>query len=121
MAGLRAALEALGGQRQQLRHGRQVPVGGDGFAVAQVGGQPRQQGADVDAGPVPAEQGAHREGVAQVMDPGPAPAEPAPRPLAAMTRRNVCPEVRVDHRVPAVDTKNAGVVGCGQAGRAARA
>ena len=62
---------AGGGQREQFRGGRQIPVGGGWFAVPEVGRQRRDLGLHVLAGAIPAEQGADREGVAQVVQPGP--------------------------------------------------
>jgi site-specific DNA recombinase len=44
-----------------------------GMNMAEIGRQQRQEGLDVEAVSIPAEQGAHREAVPQVMRPRPAP------------------------------------------------
>ena len=41
------------------------------MGVTQIGRQQRHVGIDVDAGPIPLDQGAHREGVSQVVETGP--------------------------------------------------
>src|SRR6266545_1514470 len=65
-------LEALAGEREELWRCLEVPVGGCGADVAEDRGQQRQAGVDVRALAVPLDQLAHREAVAQVVDPGPA-------------------------------------------------
>ena len=66
---LPARLQALRGQREQLGCGRQVPVRRARIAMPEIGRQRRQLGLDVGAAAIPAQQGAHREPVAQVVNP----------------------------------------------------
>ena len=60
-------VEQSGGVREQLGRRGEIGVGVAGLAVAEVGRKPRQPALDVDAGAVPIEQRAHREGVPEVV------------------------------------------------------
>ncbi len=68
----RGGLEADGCEGKQLGGRRQVPVGVGRVDVAEVGRQRREAGLDVDAVPVPADQGRYGEAVPEVVRPGPA-------------------------------------------------
>ena len=57
------------GEPEQLRGGGQVPVARRWVAVPEVGGQLRQPGPRVAVGAVAVEHRAHRERVAQVVQP----------------------------------------------------
>jgi hypothetical protein len=50
-----AGFQPFGGQAEQLGYGLQVPVRCLGRGMSKEGGQHRQVGLDVDAGPVPAD------------------------------------------------------------------
>jgi hypothetical protein len=63
------ALEQPGGVAEELGRRGQVVVGVAGLPVPEVGRKPRQPDLDVVAFAIPAEQGAHGEGLAQIMDP----------------------------------------------------
>ena len=61
------AVESVEGRGQQLRCGRQVPVGAGGADVAEVGCQQGESPVDVEAAVVGVEQSGDGEGVTQVV------------------------------------------------------
>jgi hypothetical protein len=61
------AVDSVQGRGQQLRCGRQVPVGAGGADVAEVGGQQDESPVDVEAAAVGVEQSGGK-GVAHVVD-----------------------------------------------------
>jgi len=74
--------------------------------MAQVGGQPRQQSVDVLTGPIPGDQCAHCECVAQVVDTGPDRGTCPDAGLRRMSSRKGRPEISIDNRCSTVDTTN---------------
>ena len=65
------AFEAVGGQLHQLGCGREIPVGGLGVDVPEIGRQQREPRLGVVVVLVGVEQGAHREPMSNVMQPWP--------------------------------------------------
>src|SRR6266566_9043303 len=61
-------LETASCQAEQLRGGREVPVGGAWLHVAKVGRQRRQAGLDVFAVAIPVDQRVNSERVAQIVN-----------------------------------------------------
>ena len=70
--GLDDRVQPVGGECEQFGDRRSGTSRWTSGRVAQVGRQQRQRLFDVQAPPIPADQGVHREAVAQVMQPRPA-------------------------------------------------
>src|SRR3989304_5261231 len=61
-------LEALGGDAHQLRNGGEIPVSVRHLGVAEIGRERQNLAIDIGAVLVPAQEPAHGEAVAQVVD-----------------------------------------------------
>ncbi len=68
----KAASNRSAASSEQLGRGLQVPISGAGIDVAEIGRQCRHARCDVPAVAIPTQAGGDAEGVAEVVNPGPA-------------------------------------------------